>query len=190
MKEHINTNWRDKLDRLPTLNSEFPFSNWQDVHHLIILPSYKESAQIIRTTCQALAEADYPQDKMIVILSCEEKAGKELRKTVQIIQEEYKKKFGRFLITFHPENIAGEMAGKGSNVSWALNFAKEKITDIPSENILVSTFDTDTKIYPKYFSCLTWHYLTAEKPFRSSFQPIPVYNNNIWEAVPFARVTN
>ncbi|MFH1656982.1 MAG: glycosyltransferase family 2 protein [bacterium] len=181
MKKHLAIDWRGKLNQLPN-------NNWQDIYQLVILPAYKEGEQIIRSSCQSLLEADYPQDKIIVILSYEAKAGKEARKTAQVIKREYEQKFGKFLITFHPHNLPGEMAGKGSNVAWALKYAEKEIKDIPHENILVSTFDTDTKIYPQYFTCLTWHYLTAAKPFRSSFQPIPVYNNNIWEAIPFARV--
>jgi hypothetical protein len=30
--------------------------------------------------------------------------------------------------------------------------------------------------------------LTAEKPYRSSFQPVPLYNNNIWDAPALSRV--
>ncbi|MDZ4295791.1 MAG: hypothetical protein U1A16_00265, partial [Patescibacteria group bacterium] len=36
----------------------------------------------------------------------------------------------------------------------------------------------------------TYHYLTAEKPARTSYQPIPIYANNIWEAPSFARVVS
>ena len=54
--------------------------------------------------------------------------------------------------------------------------------------MLVSAFDVDTVVYPHYFACLTWNFLTAEKPMRSSFQPVPLYNNNIWQAPLLARV--
>jgi cellulose synthase/poly-beta-1,6-N-acetylglucosamine synthase-like glycosyltransferase len=56
------------------------------------------------------------------------------------------------------------------------------------EKVIVSAFDSDTQVYPGYFSCLTWHFLTAEKPLRTSFQPVPLYNNNIWEAPMLSRV--
>ena len=39
-----------------------------------------------------------------------------------------------------------------------------------------------------YFACLTWHFLTAENPYKVSFQPVPLYNNNIWEAPALSRV--
>ena len=54
--------------------------------------------------------------------------------------------------------------------------------------MLVSAFDIDTVVYPQYFACLTWHYLTAERPERTSFQPVPLYNNNIWQAPMLSRV--
>ena len=60
--------------------------------------------------------------------------------------------------------------------------------NISHEHVIVSSFDVDTEVAPEYFSILTYRYLMAEKPLRSSFQPIPVYNNNIWDAPAFSRV--
>ncbi len=54
--------------------------------------------------------------------------------------------------------------------------------------MLVSVFDIDTVVVPGYFECLTYHYLTAEKPLRSSYQPVPVYTNNIWQAAMLSRM--
>jgi len=56
------------------------------------------------------------------------------------------------------------------------------------ENILVSVFDADTQVLPDYFACLTYVFLTCEKPQRSSFQPIPLFTNNIFQAPALARV--
>jgi hypothetical protein len=35
---------------------------------------------------------------------------------------------------------------------------------------------------------LTYKFLTVAEPYRASYQPVPVYHNNIWEASFFARV--
>jgi len=171
-----------KLHRLSSKN---------DIYHLIILPMYKEGIEIVRPTFQSLVDSEYPKDKMIVVLATEERAGIEAQKMAEKIKEEFGQKFFKFLVTVHPQNIIGEISGRGSNVAWAVKEAKEKIIDplkIPHQNIIVSGFDIDTRVYPQYFSCLTWHYLTAKKPLRSSYQPIPVYNNNIWDAPAFSRV--
>ncbi|NCO80466.1 hypothetical protein GW869_01690, partial [bacterium] len=118
-----------------------------------------------------LVISQYPKEKMVVVLATEERAGDLSQKIAEEIKREFSKKFFRFLITVHPKNIPGEIAGKGSNIAWAVNRAKEEILDynppttlqgkshklsIPYENIIVSNFDIDTRPYPQYFACLTW----------------------------------
>src|SRR5690606_6895372 len=34
----------------------------------------------------------------------------------------------------------------------------------------------------------TWHFVTHEDPHNVSFQPIPLYNNNIWQTPAISRV--
>lgn len=179
MKRNLKINWLEKLKN---------FKNWQEIYHLIILPVYKEGEEIIEDTLNSLFLADYPKEKLIVILSIEEKA-KNLKEILEKMREKFSNKFFKFLITIHPKNLEGEIAGRGSNSAWALKEAKKIIENlkIPFENILVSIFDADTKPFPQYFSCLTFHYLKNKK-IKSSFQPIPIYNNNIWSAPAFSRV--
>ena len=69
--------------------------------------------------------------------------------------------------------------------------AKEEIIDplgLDYNLILASVFDSDTVIYENYFYCLSHKFLTIKKPYRHSYQPIPMYHNNIWQAPFFARV--
>ena len=58
------------------------------------------------------------------------------------------------------------------------------------EDILVSVFDVDTQVYPKYFGRLTHAFLETEDRQHASYQPIPLFNNNIFEAPVFARVVS
>ncbi|HXK32013.1 MAG TPA: glycosyltransferase family 2 protein [Candidatus Paceibacterota bacterium] len=182
MRKNLSIDWLEKVEKI---------DKWQDVYHLIILPTYKESYQVIKPSFEALLDSNYPKDKMIVVLAVEERGGETARKTAEQIEKEFGGKFFKFLVTFHPKDIKGEIAGKGSNVAWAIKKVKESIIDKASfsqDNIIVSNFDVDTRPYPQYFAVLTWHYLTTDNPLRSSFQPIPVYNNNIWQAPAFSRV--
>jgi len=83
------------------------------------------------------------------------------------------------------------LQGKGANVNWAINQVKEKYLSglgVSPEDIVVSLFDIDTKPYPQYFSCLSWYYLNSPDRLHKSYQPIPVYNNNIWEAPLISRI--
>lgn len=182
MRKVLKINWLEKLNNLP---------DWKGIYHLIILPTCKEGFEIVRTTFQALADSKYPRNNLIVVLAIEERAGEEAQKIAQETKKEFSQIFPHFLITIHPQDVLGEIAGKGSNVTWAIKETKEKILDkfkIPPEKVIVSNFDIDTRPYSQYFACLTYHYLTAENPLRSSYQPIPVYNNNIWQAPAFSRV--
>lgn len=178
---------KEKIDWLKRLES---FKNWQDIYHLIILTVYKEPLEIVRESVKSLVDSDYPKNKMILVLATEEKGGEEDKRVAKIIEKEFSSKFFKFLITQHPANLPGEIAGKGSNETWAAKEAKKLIDSlkIPYQNIIFSTFDADTRVFPRYFSCLTWHFLTAEKPLRTSYQPIPLYINNIWETPVFSRI--
>lgn len=159
--------------------------------HLIILPMYKEGSEIIEKSIDALIASKYDKKKMIVVLASEQRAGEIPQQICQKMKEKYQSLFLHFLLTVHPADVSGEMAGKGSNISYAAKQVKEKILDVKGidyKNVIVSAFDIDTVVYPSYFQCLTWHFLTVENPFRVSFQPVPFYNNNIWNSPALSRV--
>ncbi|MBU1178868.1 glycosyltransferase family 2 protein [Patescibacteria group bacterium] len=181
MKHHLKIDWKERIENL----------KWDHVWQMVILPFYKEDYGVIKQTLEELFKTSWPKEKMIVVLGREERAGEEARQTAEKIYEEYKNKFGHFLTTVHPKDVEGELAGKGSNIAWMAEEARVKILDnrdIDYRDVLVSAFDVDTRPYLQYFECLTWHFLTAEKPFNSSFQPVPVFNNNIWQAPALSRV--
>ncbi len=165
--------------------------NWQDIIHLVIFPTYNESLSVVRSSFKALAGDDYPKDKLIVVLAIEARAGEEARRRAQAIKEEFGNQFGHFLITVHPADIVGELSGKGANQAWAARAAKREVIDavgLDYDKILVSVFDIDTVIKRGYFFCLTHKFLTVSNPYRASYQPVPVYHNNVWQAPFFARV--
>ncbi len=166
-------------------------ARWQEIIHLIILPTYNESLDVIKLSFEGLVNDGYPTDKMIVVLAVEERGGKKALDNAKEIEREYGDKFKRFLITVHPDGIEGELKGKGANQAWAAREVKRKIIDplnLDYDKILVSVFDIDTVVYPGYFYCLSYKFLTVKNPYRASYQPVPVYHNNIWQAPFFARV--
>ena len=184
MKKNEKADWLERLDRLPA-------TNWRNIYHLVVYPTYKESAEILRDSFQSLLDSDWPKENMIVVLTYEEKGGDETKRVAETIEKEFNNKFFKLLVTCHPTNLPGEVAGKGSNETWGIIKSKESIIDtlkIPYENIIVSAFDADTVVLPKYFSCLTHYYLTTDSPLRTSFQPIPLFINNIWQAPPISRI--
>ncbi|MBU3922805.1 glycosyltransferase family 2 protein [Patescibacteria group bacterium] len=181
LKKNLKTDWIKKLNEL---------SDWKNIYQLIIFPMYKEGIEIVRPAFKSLIDSNYPLNNFIVVLALEERAGEQPKQVAEQIKKEFGDKFFKFLITIHPKDIQGELAGKGSNETWAAKKAKKLIDElnISYENVIVSSFDIDTQVYEQYFACLTYHYLTCKNPLQSSFQPIPMYNNNIWDAPAISRV--
>ncbi len=189
---HLRHNWK-RVNYNINLNWERLLSNlkYSHIHHLVILPYYKEDYGVVEKSVQSLLNAKTNRKKMIVVLAVEDRAGQEAKDIAERIYNKYHKLFGYIITTVHMEGVAGEMAGKGSNISFASEEARVKVLDvnnIPYEDVLVSAFDIDTIVYPNYFSSLTWHFLTHPNPFRASFQPVPFYNNNIWQSPALSRV--
>lgn len=191
MRENMKRDWLAELERAAVNTRELGNMAWRDLYHLVILPMAYEPLSVVRESFASLAKSHYPLDRLIVVLATEERAAEPARRTIQAIEQEFGDKFFKFLATSHPDGLLGEIRGKGSNESWAAAQAKKNIIDplgIPYERVVVSVFDVDTVVPHGFFACLAWHYITAEKPLRSSFQPIPIFSNNIWEAPAFARV--
>jgi cellulose synthase/poly-beta-1,6-N-acetylglucosamine synthase-like glycosyltransferase len=163
---------------------------FEKIRHLIVLPTVKEGMEILRTTFNGLCNAAYPTDTFIVVLAGEEKYKDEFLAKADLIRQEFGHRFAEFLVTVHPAGLPGEIPGKGSNIAWAGRRAQELVDrlGIPYEDVVVSTFDIDTAAHPQYFACLAWNYLTNPRPLRTSYQPMVLYNNNIWDAPALVRI--
>lgn len=191
---HITFAWRrfhrdSKIDWAAKVR-EVP--DWQKIYHLIFLPTYNESYEVLKTTFESLVNSTYPLDKMIVVLAGEERAQKHFEEVSEKIEKEYKHKFFKFVKTLHPDDVPGEMKAKGANAAYAARQVKELIDyewKIPYDDIIVSYFDSDTVVHPKFFACLAYKYLTHPNPTRTSYQPAVLYSNNIWDAPAAMRVT-
>ncbi|MFA6391298.1 MAG: glycosyltransferase family 2 protein [Patescibacteria group bacterium] len=180
-KKAIKVNWLEECKKNP---------RWNDMYHFIMLPTYKEPIEVIRSTFQSLVNSNYPKDKFIVTFAIEERDKERARGIAEIMQREFGDMFHKLLVVEHPAGIPGEMPGKGSNIAWAGRKTKEYIDSqsIPYENVIVSSFDVDTCVHSEYFSYLTNMYLNHPNPTKTSFQPVPLFNNNIWDSPALMRV--
>ncbi len=181
-RQTIKINWFSKLQ------TERP--NWQKIYHLIIFPSSVEGIEVIDQVFEHLLKSNYPKDKFIVVLSGEERKKEIFTPVAEQIAKKYQDKFFKLLITLHPKDLPNETPGKGSNINWAGHQAKKIIDEfgLTYENIIVSCFDVDTCVHQEYFSYLTYRYLTVPNPTHTSFQPIALFNNNIWDSPALTRV--
>lgn len=182
LRHNMSVDWKEKVKNL----------KYEHLYHMVLLPFYDESYEVIEGTIKSLLATHYKKNRMIIVLAAEERAGSEAQENALHIKEKYAEHFKHFLITTHPSNLPGEMPGKGSNIAYSAEQARVEIldpNDLKYEDVIVSAFDVDTVVREQYFLCLTWHFLTADDPSKVSFQPVPLYNNNLWSAPAVSRVT-
>lgn len=181
-RKSLRTNWWNLL------NKEHP--DWHKKHNVIFLPLAHESFTVVRATLDAFLRSTYPADKMYVVFSGEARKLEHWQRLQPKIKDAYAGKFADLIFYTHPDNLPGEVAGKGSNINYAEKEFK-KYADSRGwayEDIIVSVFDVDTIVHPQYFSHLNYMYCRHPRPERSSFQPITLYNNNLWESPAILRV--
>ncbi len=182
MRAFQKIDWRKKLE------TDFP-RKWKNIFQVIILPIYKEPEKILTDSLSSLAESNWPREKIVLILTIEERAGNEYIEKLKNLSKKYKDIFLNVTLTVHPKNLPNEIKGKGANETWGAKVANRIIKElnIPEENILISSFDADTVIPKNYFLHLTYKFLSTKDNFSASYQPIPLFNNNIWEANAVSR---
>jgi len=181
LRHHLTLDWGQMIERF----------EYGHLYQIVILPFYMESEEVVNATVESIANANYDKKNIIVVLAAEERAGEGAQEIAGRMKEKWGGMFAFFLTTTHPGDIEGELAGKGSNATWAIEKLRVEVLDphgIRYNHALVSIFDVDSVLYPDYFNCLVWHFMTAERPLKSSYQPVPLFNNNIWEASALARV--
>jgi hypothetical protein len=181
-RKTIKTNWWHFLQKTHT--------NWKNYTHLIFLPTAGEPFEVVDKTFDNLAKSKYDHKKMIVVLGGEEGFKGQFNPIAQKIKEKYQAKFYKIIITVHPSDLPGELRGKGSNLYHMGHEAKKYIDEhkFDYKKIIVSTFDVDTITHPDYFSYLTHKFLSHKNPYRTSFQPMAFYHNNVWGSDPFTKI--
>ena len=181
IRHHMSLDWEAMIQPL----------KHEHLYQLVILPFHEEPEEVVDASIAALHSCIYDNKKFIVVLTSEGRVGPSAVTITKNMKAKWGDKFGHFLVTAHPDGLPGEIKGKGANETWAIEEARKKVLNahkIPYTDVLVSIFDIDTVVYPHYFNCLVWHFLTAEHPHKSSFQPVPIFNNNIWDAPSISRV--
>ena len=106
------------------------------------------------------------------------------------VKHKFSNCFSDIIFTLHPSELRGEIAGKGSNLHYSETVVKKYIDDKGWNygDVIATIFDIDTVCHEQYFAYLTYLYCTHPRPTRTSFQPIALYNNNMWESPAVLRV--
>ena len=164
--------------------------NWQEIVHVIMLPTATETASVIEPAIQAIANSKFPKEQIIILLATEEREPEERRLAkVKHLQNKFKGVFRDFLVTTHV--IQGtEMKAKGSNATFAAKELVKYLAErkIDFKKVIFSNFDCDSVCHPQYLAALTYEYIIDPKRLQRSYQPLPMYHNNLWDTNAFVRI--
>lgn len=166
------------------------FPDWEKVHHLVVIPTYKEPLHTLQRTLRALAASSFPTNRIAIMLSFEEREGQDAIDKGKALKKEFGKNFGYLWTTLHPD-IAGEVKGKSSNTSWGAKIAKKKLVDeagVPIEYVTITSEDADAVLHYHYFSALAFQFLDSPVRYRRIWQAGIMFYNNIWKVPAPVRV--
>lgn len=180
-RKAIKRDWESEARLLP---------HYDKLRHVIFLPTYKEPLEVIRETLHSLSKTTYPSERMFIVIAGEGRDEANFRTIVDTVFPEFQGVFARLYSTVHPAGLPDEIPGKGSNLNFAAKVIEPTLlaAGIDPDWTVVSSFDIDTIVHPQYFSSVSWEYLNAPVPTRCSYQPVALYNNNLWESPAAVRV--
>lgn len=190
LKREEKIDWRARYDEAKAQGKAF--LNWEDIRHIVVIPSYKETVEKLSPTLETLAAQSVGGHHLFVVLALEE-AEEGAEEKARALQAKYGNRFAGFFATFHPANIRGEVRGKSSNEAWAARHIKVKLVDemgYDIEHLTITSCDADTQFHRNYYACLSHKFATNPERYRRFWQaPIFLYNN-IWEVPAPLRLPN
>lgn len=160
------------------------------VLHAVVIATYNEHRDVLEPTIQSVMASEYDMKKVILVLAYEERGGERTERQANDLIEQYKGHFYHAMAVKHPHDIPGEIIGKGGNVTYAGRRLQEwlEYKEIDPIRVVLTTLDADNRPDKQYLAALTYAYSSVPDRVHSSFQPVSVYNNNIWDAPAPMRV--
>ncbi len=153
--------------------------SFDDVQHFIIVATYHETKELVAETLRNIAKSSIAKGQIHIVIACEvrEKGSKEKG---DYLVAQFSNYFKSVSATYHPINLPGELAGKGSNVDWAMSRVREIIAqdNIDTNCACITVSDSDSVFTPTHFDYLAYEFATE-----------PARHLKIWQA-PIINVQN
>ena len=196
------------LDRIKSLEGKYPLkwhianlNTYREYHrgddlstdnliHAVVMPFHTEGREILHPSIEALASATFDMKKVILVLTAEERAGPQSGELAHQLAKEFSHVFKHVIATVHPAGIPDEQKGKGPNANWGMRALQSYVEKegIPLKHVVVTSLDCDHRIHRYYLNALTYFYLVCPDRIHTSFQPISMFTNNIWDVPAPMRV--
>lgn len=181
LSSHVRVDWLSLVKKI---------HGWDKIHHVIIIPEFKEPITVLKDTLTNLLKQDFPLKNISIILSTEER-DPQSTKTGKILKDEFEKYFANFWVVKHKLTL-GEIAGKSSNMASAGRFAAKKLRELKYDLswVTVTSCDADILFHPKYFSYLTHLFITDSDSRYRFYQAAILFYSNIWRVPLPGKVIN
>lgn len=164
--------------------------DWREIIHVVSLVTANEPPEVIEPSIQAICDSNFPNQQIIVLLGTEERENEERRlEKINYLKNKFQGTFRDFIVTTH-EVKDNEMKCKASNAGYAARYLAKYLEerDIDFKKVIFSNFDCDSVAHSQYFAALTYEYTIDPKRLQRSYQPLPMYHNNLWDTNAFVRV--
>ncbi len=161
------------------------------LQHLVIVPTYGESEEIVADTLHYLTLQDVPLERVSVVLAFEERdtfAPARARR----LSARFASLFQHLFITFHPDQD-GEVRGKSANLTWAARRITAELIEtrqLDPERLLVTICDADSRLHHRYLAALSYEVLSHPHGFLHIFQPAILFYANHWRLIAPLRALN
>lgn len=174
--------WKDRLFH--------EIAGWEHKRHIIFLTLFNEDWSVVQSSLKSIADSVYDKEKCIIVIAGEEQRKDNFNMISSKLASEFSSRFADIVCVLHPSDLPDEIPGKGSNLHYAERHMKTYVDEKKwnYDDIIVTVFDIDTVVHRQYFSYLTYVYCKHPRPTRTSYQPIALYNNNMWESPAILRV--
>ncbi len=185
----IASNKIREAEKIHWLSQAEPLPHFADMHHVVVIPNYKERVHKLRETLLAIAHQTFPARRIYVVLAMEDRE-EDGREKSGILMKEFRQTFGGIFATFHPD-IPGEVKGKSSNESFGAKEAYKQLIETKKIDInftTISSVDADSIFDKQYFAYLSYKFLTSPKPHNYFWQSANVNYNNFWNVPSPVRI--
>ena len=178
----------ENLKLMAAMRADYPDPT--KIHHAVIVAAYNEGIEVLEPSIEAINNNTFSNERIIVVLAYEARGGEKMEATAKKLHAKYKDTFKDFLLVKHPDGLPGEIVGKGPNLTYAgealAEYVKKK--HIPTENVIVTSLDSDNHMHEKYLDSVAYEFITHPRRQHLSYQPVSLFTNNIWDAPAPTRV--
>ncbi len=166
--------------------------DWSAVYHVVIIPNYNESLDLLCQTLTQLANCELASEQLIVVLAMEQ-AEEGYQEKATHLTDTFGSHFAEIIVTAHPSGLPDEFQCKSANQAWAFSRIKHHLVDSGKHNadhLIITSMDADTQWHPRYFSAISYFFATDEARHACFWQAPIRYHSNVWRVHPLLRLVN